>query len=64
LTSCKLQLENLKRLIFVIKNWPNYPKIDCKPPLNLVELIEKDLDFEEELEEFESSFKQDELLDI
>jgi hypothetical protein len=29
----------------------------------LVELIEKDLDFEEELEKFESSFKQ-ELLNI
>jgi hypothetical protein len=24
------------------KNWPNNPKIDCKPPSNLVELIGKD----------------------
>ncbi len=46
------------------KNWPNYCRIDCKPPSNLVELIEKDLDFEEELEAFEGSFKHDELLDI
>jgi hypothetical protein len=30
----------------------------------LVELIEKDLDFEKELEKFEGSFKQDELLNI
>ncbi len=46
------------------KNWLNYCRIDCKPPSNLVELIEKDLDFEEELEEFEGSFKHDELLDL
>ncbi len=32
------------------KNWLNDPIIDCKPPSNLVKLIEKDLDFEEELE--------------
>jgi hypothetical protein len=40
----------LERLIFVNKNWLNDPRIDCKPPSNVVELIEKDLDFEEELE--------------
>jgi hypothetical protein len=39
------------------------PRIDYKPPSNLVELIEKDLEFEE-LEEFESSMEWDELLDI
>jgi hypothetical protein len=55
--SCRLQLEILKRLIFVNKNWPNYPRIDCKPHSNLVELIEKDLDFEEESKEFEGSSK-------
>jgi hypothetical protein len=48
----------------VSKNYPNYPRIDCKSPSNLVELIEKDLDFEEELEKFEGSFKQDDLLNI
>ncbi len=47
------------------KNWPNNPIIDCKPLFNLVELIEKDLDSEEELEEFEnSSFDWDEHLVI
>jgi hypothetical protein len=30
----------------------------------LVELIEKDLNFEEELEKFEGSFEWDELFDI
>ncbi len=34
------------------KKWPNDPRIDCKPPSNLVELIKKDLKFEEELENF------------
>ncbi len=42
------------------KNWPNDLKIDSKPPSNLVELIEKDLNFEE----FENSFEQDELVNI
>ncbi len=42
------------------KSWPNDPRIDCKPPFNLVELIEKDFDFKE-LKEFEGSFEQDEL---
>ncbi len=46
--------------MFVNKNWLNDPKIDCKPPSNLVEMIKKDLDFEE-LEEFVGSFEQDEL---
>jgi hypothetical protein len=55
-----LQLNILERLIFMSKNWPNDPKIDLKPPSNLVEMIEKDLDFEE----FESSFEQDEIVDI
>jgi hypothetical protein len=50
-------------LILVSKNWSNDFRIDLKPPSNLVELIEKDLNFEK-LKEFESSFEQDELLNI
>jgi hypothetical protein len=38
-------------------------RIDSKPPSNLVELIGKDLDFEE-FEKLESSFEQDELVNI
>ncbi len=45
------------------ENWLNDPIIDCKPPSNLVELIETNLDFEE-LEKFKGYFEQDELLDI
>jgi hypothetical protein len=29
-----------KKVIFVNKNWPHDSKIGCKPPSNLVELIE------------------------
>jgi hypothetical protein len=57
-------IENLKKLIFVNQNWPNDVRVDCKPLFNLVELIEKDLGYEE-LEEFEDSFERhDELLNI
>jgi hypothetical protein len=52
-----------KNLIFMNENWLNDLIIDCKPPSNLVELIENNLDFEE-LEKFEGYFEQDELLDI
>jgi hypothetical protein len=46
------------------RNWSNDPRINYKPPFNLVKLIEKKFNFEKELEEFEGSLKQDELLDI
>jgi hypothetical protein len=46
------------------KNSPNAQKINCKPLSKLMELIEKDLDFMEELKEFESPFEWDEFLDI
>ncbi len=39
------------------KNWPNDPSIGCKLPFNLMKLIQKNLGFEEELEEFEGSFE-------
>jgi len=42
-----LQSNNLERLIFVSTNWQNDPKIDCKPPSFLVELVESNLNFEE-----------------
>jgi hypothetical protein len=44
LKRCCLQIENLKKLIFVNKNWPNDPRIGCKSPSNLVEFLEKDVD--------------------
>jgi hypothetical protein len=34
LRRCCLHIENLKKLIFVNKNWPNGPKIGCRSPSN------------------------------
>jgi hypothetical protein len=48
----------------VSKNWPSDLRVGCKSPSNLVELIQRDLDFEEELEEFKVSFEWDEIVDI
>jgi hypothetical protein len=53
----------LEILIFVSKNWPNGPRIGCKSPSNLVEFIIHG-DLEKELEEFESSFERDEVVDL
>jgi hypothetical protein len=33
---CHLQMINLKKLIFVIKNWPNFLRVGYKSPSNLV----------------------------
>ncbi len=49
---------------YIITNWPNDPRIDYEPYFNLVEMIKKHLNFEEEYEEFEGSFEQNQLVDI
>jgi hypothetical protein len=59
-----LQTENLEKLIFVNKNWPNDPRIGCKSPSNLVEFLEKDVDLKEELKKFEGEFAQDEVVEM
>jgi hypothetical protein len=59
-----LQTENLEKLIFVNKNWPYDPRIGCKFPSNLVEFLEKDVDLEEELKEFEGEFARDEVVEV
>lgn len=53
------QLDNLDKLIFVNKNWPNNCRIGCKPFFSLVDLIEVDIKLEEELKEFEGTFEKD-----
>lgn len=45
-------------------NYFNDSKIGCKSPSSLVKFIDMDGDFEKELEEFEDSFEQDEVLDL
>jgi hypothetical protein len=42
LRRCCLQIENLQKLIFVNKNWPNDLRIGCKFPSNLLEFFEMD----------------------
>ncbi len=46
------------------KNSPSDLRVGCKPPSNLVELIQTYLDFEKDLEKFEDSFEHDEIMDI
>jgi hypothetical protein len=48
----------------VSKNGPNDSKDGCKPPSNLVKLIQIHLGFEEVLKGFEGSFERDEIVDI
>ncbi len=57
---CHLQSDNLNFFIFMSKNWPSDPRVGYKSPSNLVELIQINLDFEDELEKFEGSFERDE----
>jgi len=59
-----LTIRCFREFFFVIKNWPIDSKIDCKPHSNLVKMIDKNLDFEEEFEEFEGFFERDELVNI
>jgi hypothetical protein len=58
LRRCYLQTKDLEKLIFVNKNWPNDSRIGWKSPCNLVEFLEKDVDLEEELKEFEDEFEK------
>jgi hypothetical protein len=59
-----LQMNNLEKLIFMNKNWPRDFRVDWKSLCNLVEVIEKDLNLKEKLQEFERVFEEDEVLDI
>ncbi len=59
-----MQTENLEKLIFANKNWPNDPRIDCKSPSNLLEFLERDVDLKMELEEFEGEFERDEVVEV
>ncbi len=49
-------MTNLEKLIFVNKNWLTDPRVACKSASNLVKFIKKDLELEDELEQFEDSF--------
>ncbi len=57
-------IRKFRKFDFCEKNQPSDPRDECKSPSNLVELIQTNLGFEEELEEFEGSFERDEIVDI
>ncbi len=59
-----LQLENLDKLIFVDKNWPNDLRIGCKSPCSFVDFIETNANLKEELKEFEGVFEKDEAMEL
>ncbi len=54
----------MDKLIFVSKNWPNDPRINCKSFSSLANFIESDLNFLKKLEEFEKTFKRDEVVEL
>ncbi len=44
LERCHLQIENLEKLIFINKNWPNDLRMGCKSPFNLMQFLDRDID--------------------
>jgi hypothetical protein len=50
--------------MFVNQNWLDDARIGCKFPSNLVEFLEKDVNLEEEFEEFEGGFERDEVVEV
>ncbi len=59
-----MQPNNLDKLTFVNKNWPNDLRIGCKPFFKFNGLIETNAKLEKKLEEFEGTFERDEILEI
>jgi hypothetical protein len=64
LKRCHLQSQKLENLIFVNKNWFNDPKIGCKPPFNMVEFHEIDVDSFKEFEIFKQALERDEVVEV
>jgi hypothetical protein len=60
LKKCHLQLKNLENLILMNTNWPNDVRVGCKALFSLLKLIDYEIDLKE-VDEFESSFEQEEL---
>ncbi len=42
LKRCHLSSNNLDKLLFVNKNWPNDPRVSCSSHINLIMLVEFD----------------------
>ncbi len=54
-----MQTENLKKIIFVNKNWLNDLRIGCKSLSNLITFLERDINLGEELKKIEDDFEKD-----
>jgi len=65
LKRCCLKTENLEKMIFV-KRKTSLMTFTTRSisPSNLVEFLERNIDLKEELENFESDFKRDEIVEI
>jgi predicted nucleotidyltransferase len=50
-------IKKIQNIDFCEKNWLNDPRFDFKSFSNLVEMMEDNLDFERELEEFQDPFE-------
>jgi hypothetical protein len=48
----------------VSKNWFNDPRTGCKPPFNMVEFDEIDVDSFKEFEKFKQAFERDEVVEV
>ncbi len=57
-------LTNLRRLIFVSKNWPNDPRVGFFLLSNLIELIDAYASLEEEFKKHEDELELDEFVDM
>lgn len=62
LKRCHLPTKNLKKLIFINKNKPNDLRIKHKFSSNLIESLQRDIDFKKKLENFESDCEKMKLL--
>jgi hypothetical protein len=61
---CKLKGWHKLQFIYICKNWPDDPKVDCKSLCYLIKFTVRNEHLNEELEEFESEFQQDKILKI
>jgi hypothetical protein len=57
MSRCKLQCNNLEKLIFVKQNWPNDFRLNYNSRNNSIKLIET-LQLKEKLKGFEGAFGQ------
>ncbi len=65
LRRCKLQTENLEKLIFINKKIVKRPQNrGCKSPFNLVKFIEMDGNLKKQFEQFEGDFERDEVSEL